>query len=97
MLIDRIDEERAGGLSVADAIVAAALTRFRPILMTTLTTILGLVPLHLFGGELWYAMTVVMIFGLGIGTLLTLGVVPAFYAAMFREVPPRAMPAVAAP
>jgi multidrug efflux pump subunit AcrB len=97
VLIDRIDEERAGGLSVADAIVAAALTRFRPILMTTLTTILGLVPLHLFGGELWYAMTVVMIFGLGIGTLLTLGVVPAFYAAMFREVPPRAMPAVAAP
>ena len=40
--------------------------------MTTLTTIVGLVPLYLLGGELWHGMTIVMMFGLGIGTVLTL-------------------------
>jgi multidrug efflux pump subunit AcrB len=85
VLIDRIDEERRGGLAVNGALLAAAKARFRPIVMTSLTTIVGLIPLCLFGGELWFGMTVVMMFGLGIGTVLTLGVVPVLYALMFRD------------
>jgi multidrug efflux pump subunit AcrB len=55
--------------------------------MTTLTTILGLVPLFLFGGDLWRGMTIVMMFGLGVGTVLTLVVAPCLYALMFRDRP----------
>ncbi len=51
--------------------------------MTTLTTVAGLMPLYFLGGELWRGMTVVMMFGLGIGTILTLGVVPILYALFF--------------
>lgn len=89
VLIGRIDEERRAGLELEAALRAAARARLRPIVMTTLTTIVGLVPLCLFGGDLWFAMTVVMIFGLAVGTVLTLGVVPVLYSAMFRDTPPR--------
>ena len=64
------------------------MTRLRPILMTTLTTIFGLLPLMLFGGELWFGMAVVIAAGLGGGTVLTLGVVPALYSLLFRVAPP---------
>lgn len=83
VLIDRIDRERAGGLSVHDATISACITRMRPILMTTLTTVLGLIPLMLFGGALWHPMSIVIIFGLAVGTILTLGFVPALYVALF--------------
>lgn len=85
VLIDRVDEERQAGAPVRQAVLAAARARLRPIVMTTLTTILGLVPLCLLGGDLWYGMTVVMMFGLGVGTVLTLAVVPVLYALMFRD------------
>jgi multidrug efflux pump subunit AcrB len=85
VLIDRIDEERRGGADIHEALIGAAKARLRPIVMTSLTTILGLVPLCLLGGERWFGMTVVMMFGLGIGTVLTLGVVPVLYAMMFRD------------
>jgi multidrug efflux pump subunit AcrB len=83
VLIERIDEERRGGLSLDDALVSACAARLRPIVMTTLTTILGLLPLHLFGGELWRGMTIVMMFGLGVGTVLTLFVAPCLYRLFF--------------
>ena len=88
VLIDRIELERAQGVPVWEAIVSAGARRLRPILITTLTTVLGLVPLLLFGGDLWYGMAVVIMFGLGVGTVLTLGVVPALYAIFFGARPP---------
>lgn len=88
VLIERIDEERSAGGRLHDAIVAAGRARLRPIVMTTLTTVVGLVPLCLFGGELWFAMTIVMMFGLSLGTIATLGVVPALYATFYRDVVP---------
>ena len=83
MLIDRIEEERAAGLSVEAALIAACMARLRPILMTTVTTVLGLVPLILFGGPLWYGMANVIAFGLAVGRVLTLGVVPVLYSLLF--------------
>lgn len=83
VMIERVDFERAQGKSVEEAVIAAALVRARPIIMTTLTTILGLMPLMLFGGELWFAMTIVIMFGLAGGTVLTLGVVPVLYSLFF--------------
>ena len=62
----------------------AALTRFRPILMTTVTTVFGLLPLIISVDPLFYSMAIIIAFGLIFGTLLTLGVVPALYSVFFK-------------
>lgn len=85
VLIDRIDIERDAGASVREAIIEACLARMRPILMTTLTTILGLIPMALFGGAMWFPMAVVIMGGLAVGSILTLGFVPVLYSLFFRE------------
>ncbi|MGF1799944.1 efflux RND transporter permease subunit [Vibrio gigantis] len=85
VLIDCIEQNRNNEMSVRDAIIEACTSRLRPIVMTTLTTILGLVPLAVSGGEFWYSMSIVMIFGMVVGTVLTLGVVPVLYSLFFRE------------
>jgi len=85
VLIDCIEQNRKDGLSIHNSIVEACVTRLRPIVMTTLTTILGLVPLAVSGGEFWYSMSIVMMFGMIVGTILTLGVVPVLYSLFFKE------------
>jgi multidrug efflux pump subunit AcrB len=85
VMIDRIDQGREEGRSVDQAVIEAALARARPILMTTITTVVGLLPLALFGGEFWFGMAVVIMSGLSVGTVLTLGFVPALYSLMFRR------------
>ncbi|MDG1211825.1 MAG: efflux RND transporter permease subunit, partial [Paracoccaceae bacterium] len=84
VLIDRIQEEEAKGLHPLEAVIQACLARLRPILMTTLTTVLGLVPLILFGGALFYGMASAIAFGLIVGTVLTLGFVPVLYTLVMR-------------
>lgn len=84
VLIDRIEEEEAKGLPQLEAVIRACLARLRPILMTTLTTVLGLVPLILFGGALFYGMASAIAFGLIVGTVLTLGFVPVLYTLVMR-------------
>jgi len=84
VLIDRIQIEEEAGREPLDAVVTACLARLRPILMTTLTTVLGLVPLILFGGALFYGMASVIAFGLIVGTVLTLGFVPVLYTLLYR-------------
>jgi len=84
VLIDRIDSARAGGLEPYDAVVFAAISRFRPIFMSAITTILGVAPLIIVRDPLFYSMAVVIAAGLALGTLLTLVVVPVLYSLFFR-------------
>ncbi len=85
VLIDRIKiEQEVFKRSPIDAIVEAALQRFRPILLTTATTSLGLIPLWLGGGEMWEPMAIGIIFGLLFATVLTLLFVPVLYKLFFR-------------
>lgn len=91
VLLDRIRiEQEENGRSAQDAIVEAAQLRIRPILLTTTTTIGGMIPLWLGGGPMWEPMAIAIIFGLLFSTLLTLGFVPVCYAAFYRVRFPRA-------
>ncbi|MDG1477037.1 MAG: efflux RND transporter permease subunit, partial [Vicingaceae bacterium] len=85
VLVDRMEiEENELKRSVQDAIITACLQRFRPILLATFTTILGLIPLYLSGGEMWEGMAVSIMVGLLFGTVITLIFIPAMYSALFR-------------
>ena len=84
VLIDRIQIEldQSGRASI-EAIVAAAQQRFRPILLTTCTTTLGLIPLYLGGGLMWEPMAVAIMVGLLFATVITLLFVPVLYKILF--------------
>ncbi|WP_448568026.1 efflux RND transporter permease subunit [Thalassotalea ganghwensis] len=83
VLIDRIQIEMNEGKEAYQAVVDACITRLRPITMTTITTIMGLLPLIIGKDPMFYGMANAIAFGLGIGTLLTLGVVPVLYCAFY--------------
>ena len=70
------------GLEAYDAIVQAGVSRLRPVSMAALTTAMGMIPL-LFDA-FFIAMAVTIIFGLMVATVLTMVVVPVFYAIFFR-------------
>ncbi|MCH7573748.1 MAG: efflux RND transporter permease subunit [Candidatus Marinimicrobia bacterium] len=88
VLIDRINQLRQQGVEKRSAIIQAGQLRLRPILMTTLTTILGLLPLALGrgdGAEIRAPMAVTVIGGLAVATLLTLVVIPVAYDLLDRK------------
>jgi multidrug efflux pump subunit AcrB len=84
VMLEQIDSERREGREHYDAIVKACLARMRPILMTALTTILGMMPIILSRDPLFYDMAITIAFGLAFATLLTLGLAPVLYAAVLR-------------
>ncbi|MDH3215025.1 MAG: efflux RND transporter permease subunit [Candidatus Krumholzibacteria bacterium] len=85
VLIDRIKIEiEEHGREPARAVVEAAQRRLRPILLTTMTTMGGLIPLWLGGGPMFESMAVAIVFGLLFATVLTLGWVPVLYSLFFR-------------
>jgi multidrug efflux pump subunit AcrB len=84
VLLDRIRIEiEENGRSPALAVVESAQRRLRPILLTTATTVGGLLPLYLGGGPMWEPMAVAIMSGLLFATMLTLGVVPILYSLLF--------------
>jgi multidrug efflux pump subunit AcrB len=87
ILIDRISMLEKDGRPKRDAIMLAALSRLRPILMTALATGLGIVPLILFGGPLFYGMASTIAFGVLLGTVLTLGLMPVLYSLIIPQQP----------
>ncbi len=84
VLIDRMEVEQSLGRSEKDAVISACLQRFRPILLATFTTVLGLIPLYLSGGEMWEGMAVSIMVGLLFGTVITLLFIPSLYSALFK-------------
>ncbi len=84
VLIDRMEIEQRSGRSDQDAVIAACLQRFRPILLATFTTVLGLIPLYVSGGEMWEGMAVSIMVGLLFGTIITLLFIPSLYSALFK-------------
>jgi len=84
VLIDRIEIEINSREKVQDAVIAACLQRFRPILLATFTTVLGLIPLYLSGGEMWEGMAVGIMVGLLFGTIITLVFIPTFYSTLYK-------------
>ena len=91
VLIDRIEIEQDDvGRDPLEAVLQASQRRLRPILLTTATTICGLLPLWITGDVMFTPMAVSMIFGLLVSTVLTLGLVPLLYAVFYRlEIPSR--------
>ena len=82
VLVDYINLNRERGMGIIHAVVTGGKSRLRPVLMTTLTTILGMLPLALSnsqGSEMWKSMAITVIGGLTISTILTLVLVPTIY------------------
>jgi multidrug efflux pump len=88
ILIEQIEIERSEGRLPWDAVVEASLSRFRPIMLTAISTVLGLIPIAI--TIFWGPMAVAIMGGLLVGTLLTLVFLPALYVAWFRIKEPRA-------
>jgi multidrug efflux pump len=86
ILIDQIETERAEGLDIWDAVVAATLSRFRPIMLTAISTVLGLIPIA--PTVFWGPMAFAIMGGLFVATLLTLLVLPVFYITLYGAKPP---------
>jgi multidrug efflux pump subunit AcrB len=83
LLLERIEAESAAGHPTHAAVVRAAVKRLRPIVMTKLTCIVGLIPLMLFAGPLWTGLAITIMGGLALGTLVTLGLIPVLYELLF--------------
>ena len=82
VLIDYITLCRERGLAVLNSVVTAGKSRLRPVLMTTATTVLGMIPMAIGGGqgsEMWSPMAIAVIGGLTVSTILTLVLIPTLY------------------
>lgn len=82
VLIDYLILLRERGMGILDAAVAAARSRLRPILMTTLTTVLGMIPMAAGtgeGSEMWKSLGITVAWGLSISTVVTLILIPTIY------------------
>ena len=85
VLLERVGiEKNEEHHSPQNALIIASIKRFRPILLTTITTIAGLSPLYLYGGPMWEPMVIALVTGLTAATLLTLILVPVLYAIFFN-------------
>ena len=88
VLVDYINLMRDRGYELSEAIALSGRSRLRPVMMTALTTILGMLPMALSrgeGSEMWHPLGIVVIGGLLVSTFVTLIVVPVFYAVLSKN------------
>ena len=88
VLLDEIEAHKKNGLEPYDAVVAAGMSRVRPVVLGAATTVLGVIPLV--ADAFWVAMALTMMFGLMVGTVLTMVLVPTFYATIYGILSPGA-------
>jgi multidrug efflux pump subunit AcrB len=82
ILIDQIETERAEGTPPWEAVIFASISRFRPIMLTAVSTVLGLIPIA--ATIFWGPMAFAIMGGFLVGTVITLIFLPALYVAWFR-------------
>jgi multidrug efflux pump len=88
LIVEFANQRKAAGLSKDDAVISAAAARLRPILMTSLSTVLGILPIALAlgaGSESRVSMGIAVVGGLILSTFLTLFIVPAIYSYFSRK------------
>ncbi|PDT83181.1 efflux RND transporter permease subunit [Sinorhizobium sp. BJ1] len=85
ILVDQIDQDIAAGMERSEAIIGAAVRRFRPIVLTALTAVLALIPIS--RGVFWGPLAYAMMGGILVATVLTILVLPAGYALFFGKEP----------
>ncbi|QZA77215.1 efflux RND transporter permease subunit [Deefgea tanakiae] len=95
ILIDQIESDRKDGKDIWDAVVTASTSRLRPMMLTALSTILGMIPIA--PTVFWGPMAFAIMGGLFVATLLTLIFLPALYVAVFGGTPPAKTPTETAP
>jgi multidrug efflux pump subunit AcrB len=86
VLLEVVEGQRLAGANIPEALQVAAARRIRPILLTTATTVAGLLPLALSSSTMWPPLASAMISGLLSSTLLTLVVVPALYSLLMQPI-----------
>lgn len=84
VLLDQVNENLAAGIAPYDAVIEAAVSRLRPVMLAAGTTVLGVVPL--LQDVFWVGMSVTLMAGLSFGTVLTMILVPVLYA-IFYQIP----------
>ncbi|CEF49425.1 unnamed protein product, partial [uncultured bacterium] len=82
VLVDEIDALQAAGQAPFDAVINAAVSRLRPVLLAAGTTVLGVIPL--LSDVFWVSMSVVIMFGLTLGAVITMVLLPTIYSLFFR-------------
>ncbi|MFZ1575952.1 MAG: efflux RND transporter permease subunit [Chromatiaceae bacterium] len=87
ILITQIEQERAAGKAIRDAVIEASSSRFRPILLTAMSTVLGLIPIA--PTVFWGPMAFAIMGGLLVASVLTLIFLPVLYATWYKDSPPR--------
>jgi multidrug efflux pump subunit AcrB len=85
VLFDFIEEAREEGEGLEEALLDAGIQRLRPVLITVGATLFALVPLAMHGGPLWEPLCYAQIGGLAIATVITLLLVPVFYAITVKD------------
>jgi multidrug efflux pump subunit AcrB len=93
VLLDEINLNIEKGLDEHEAVVQGGVSRLRPVVLAAATTVLGLAPL--LQDVFWVAMSVTIMAGLSFGTMLTMVLVPTFYATFYRIRSPQATQATA--
>jgi multidrug efflux pump subunit AcrB len=82
VLLDQVNEYLAEGFAPYDAVVEAAVSRLRPVVLAAATTVLGVIPL--LQDVFWIGMSVTLMAGLSFGTILTMVLVPVLYAILYQ-------------
>jgi multidrug efflux pump subunit AcrB len=82
VLLDQVNLEKAEGKSPYEAVVTAAVSRLRPVVLAAATTVLGVIPL--LQDVFWVSMAVTIMFGLTFGTVITMVLLPVLYACFFK-------------